>query len=90
MGTEQRTDYRIEPGADPRLAHIAELPGWLPLRLQPWLLRRRERWLAHRIDAVQRQLAGEFALTETAVLHAELDQLQRLRDHLLHRLAERR
>lgn len=59
------------------------LPGW------KWVLRLRLRWARQGIDALERQLASEFATLDTAPLHAELDALRAERDALLKRLGER-
>lgn len=50
------------------------------------LLRARLRLLEQRIAALERQLAGEFATTDTAPLHEELNALTARREALLQAL----
>ncbi|MBC8057726.1 MAG: hypothetical protein H7Y61_14220 [Rhizobiales bacterium] len=54
-----------------------------------WYLRLRLRLACQAIDRIERHLADEFGVAETAPLHAELEALFAERDALLKRLAAR-
>ena len=66
----------------------AQPRGWGPI-VPAWYLRLRLRWACEGIARIERQLADEFGLVETAPLHQELEALSAERDALLKRLAGR-
>jgi hypothetical protein len=55
-----------------------------------WYLRLRLRWACEGIARLERLLADEFAVLETAPMHRELEALIAERDALTQRLSERR
>lgn len=73
-----RRDYPLK--ARPR--------GWGSIA-PTWYLRLRLRWACDGIAQIERQLADEFGVTETAPMHQELEALIAERDALSKRLAER-
>ncbi len=73
-----RRDYPLK--ARPR--------GW-GLSAPAWCLHMRLRWSCNGIARIERQLADEFGVVETAPLHRELDALCAERDALLRRLTAR-
>lgn len=79
--------------AEPRPQNVplkagASRLGWPQAPL--WWLRLRLRWTAQAGTRLEAQLADEFAIAETAPLHAELRDLRAEHDALLSRLVERR
>lgn len=62
--------------------------GWGQI-VPTWYLRMRLRWACNAMLLIERQLADEFGVVETAPMYAELEALVAERDLLLKRLAAR-
>lgn len=77
----------VEPGRRdyPLAARRRAWAGFVPA----WWLRLRLRHLCAEIDSLERRLADEFGLAETAPMHRELEALCAARDALMKRLAAR-